>query len=60
MLNPAIGKLLEAYDSKYQLVLDVAHRARVIAATAEKNKISLDEKPVNLALNELAHSMGLM
>lgn len=60
MLNPAIGKLLEAYDSKYQLVLDVAHRARVIAATAEKNKISLEEKPVDLALNDLAHSMGLM
>lgn len=59
MLNPSIGKLLEVYESKYQLVLDVSYRARSIAATAEKNKEPLEDKPVDLALYELADEMGL-
>ena len=54
MLNPSIGKLLNAYDSRYQLVVDVSRRARRIAEEAERNKIPLMDKPVNLATDELA------
>lgn len=54
MLNPFIGKLLKAYPSRYQLVLDVAHKAREIADRAEAQKIVPEEKPVNLAIEELA------
>ena len=38
MLNPAIGKLIEMYDSRYQLVHDIAERARKIVIEAEKKK----------------------
>ena len=54
MLNPAIGKLIKVYDSRYQLVLDVAKRARIIAERAEENHEILLEKPVSIAINELA------
>ena len=45
MLNPAIGKLIEMYDSRYQLVHDVADRARKIVVEAEEEKeILVNEK----------------
>ncbi len=53
MLNPAIGKLIRVYGSRYQLVLDVAKTARTIAQNAEENKTVLVEKPVNAAINLL-------
>ena len=53
MLNPAIGKLIKAYKSRYQLVVDVAKYARVISEEAERDKVILDGKPVELALNAL-------
>ncbi len=57
MLNPAIGELIEAYDNRYQLVLDVAKFAREIAAEAEKRGEILVEKPVSLAINRLASKL---
>jgi len=54
MLNPSIGKLIRQYDSRYQLVLDVARRAREIARQNEQNKIVTTEKPVDLATDVLA------
>lgn len=54
MLNPAIGKLIENYDSRYQLVHDVADEARKISEKAEMNHEILVEKPVTLAINKLA------
>lgn len=53
MLNPAIGELIEKYESRYQLVLDVAKEAREIAETAEANEEILLEKPVSLAIDKL-------
>lgn len=53
MLNPAIGKLIKEYQSKYQLVIDVSKMARVISERAEENKEILIQKPVELALNGL-------
>ena len=54
MLNPAIGKLIEKYDSRYQLVHDVADEARKIAEQAEEEHKILVEKPVSLAIDKIA------
>ena len=53
MLNPAIGRLINVYESRYQLVIDVAKYARYIAEKAEEDGEILIEKPVNTALNKL-------
>ncbi|MBQ2675855.1 MAG: DNA-directed RNA polymerase subunit omega [Clostridia bacterium] len=54
MLNPSIGKLIKEYESRYQLVIDVAKYARHISEKADETGEILVEKPVNTALNELA------
>ena len=59
MLNPAIGKLINDYENRYQLVHDVADKAREIAAIAEENHETLIEKPVSLAIDQLAEEKGL-
>ena len=56
MLNPSIAKLIKNYDSRYQLVIDVANLARHISEKAEEEGRILTEKPVNLALNQLAEN----
>ncbi|MEG1887647.1 MAG: DNA-directed RNA polymerase subunit omega [Oscillospiraceae bacterium] len=57
MLNPSIGKLIMSTDSRYKLVLDVAKRARQISEDAEESGEIIVEKPVTLALNELAEKL---
>ncbi len=54
MLNPSIGKLINEYENRYDLVIGVARRARQISNRAEQNEEILTEKTVTLALNELA------
>ncbi len=54
MLYPAMNKLLQQVPSRYMLVNVVAHRARQIASQAEDEGNPLDEKPVTLALKEVA------
>lgn len=54
MLNPAIGELIENYDNRYELVLDVADCARDISKQAEEEGEILIEKTVSLAINKLA------
>lgn len=54
MLNPAIGKLINNTDSRYKLVLDIAKKAREIAKDAQDNGEIIIEKPVTLAMNEMA------
>jgi len=54
MLNPAIGKLIDNYDSRYQLVLDVSKLARNISEKFDERGEMFVDKPVDLALNELA------
>ena len=53
MLNPAIGKLIESYENRYKLVIDVAKRAREISDRAEENHEILTEKPITLVINEI-------
>ena len=54
MLYPAMKDLLAQVPSRYQLVNVVAHRARQIAAEAEERGYPLSEKPVSLAIQEIA------
>lgn len=54
MLEPAMKKLLNQVPSRYQLVNVVAHEARQIASKAEDEGVILTEKPVTIALHEVA------
>ena len=54
MLYPPVADLLEKVESRYLLVNVVAHRARQIAAEAEALQEELPEKPVTMAINEVA------
>ena len=54
MLYPAINKLTEHVPNRYMMVNVVARRARQIAEEAEKNEVHLTEKPVTMAINEVA------
>lgn len=57
MLYPAMSTLLEHVPSRYMLVNVVAQRARQIAQTAEDEGYPLSEKPVTLAIREVADGM---
>ena len=54
MLYPAMSDLLKNIKSRYLMVNVVARRARQIAIEAEMNGESLPEKPVTLAIREVA------
>ena len=54
MLYPPVADLLKNVDSRYLLVNVVAQRARQIAQEAENNQEELTEKPVTLAIREVA------
>ena len=54
MLYPPVADLLKNVDSRYLLVNVGAHRARQIAAEAEAFQEELPEKPVTLAIREVA------
>ena len=75
MLNPAIGKLINfventpenasaqedanSLNSRYDLVLAVAKRARKISEQAQTDGVIIIDKPVTLAMNELVKEKGL-
>lgn len=54
MLYPPVAEMLKNVDSRYLLVNVVAHRARQIAAEAEAFQEDLPEKPVTMAIREVA------
>ena len=54
MLYPPVAKLLKNVQSRYLLVNVVAQRARQIASEAEEFGEELTEKPVTLAIREVA------
>ncbi|MCI7096193.1 MAG: DNA-directed RNA polymerase subunit omega [Clostridiales bacterium] len=54
MLYPPVTDLLKNVDSRYLLVNLVAQRARTIAAEAEAFNEELPEKPVTMAIQEVA------
>lgn len=54
MLYPPMSDLLKNIDSRYLLVNVVARRARQISIEAEQVGTALTEKPVTLAIREVA------
>ena len=54
MLYPAMNKLTSYVPNRYMLVNVVARRARQIAENAEEIGEHLDERPVTMAINEVA------
>ena len=54
MLYPPVADLLKNVDSRYLLVNVVAQRARTSAAEAEAFGEELSDKPVTLAIREVA------
>ena len=54
MIYPAMSKLSAHVPNRYMLVNVVARRARQIAEAAEMSGEHLTEKPVTLAINEVA------
>ena len=54
MLYPPVADLLKNVSSRYLLVNVVAQRARAIAEEAESLQEDLPEKPVTLAIKEVA------
>ena len=54
MLYPPVAKLLKDVESRYLLVNVVAHRARQIAQEADALGEELTDKPVTLAIREVA------
>ena len=54
MLYPPVADMLKNVDSRYLLVNVVAQRARQISVEAEALQENLPEKPVTLAIREVA------
>ena len=54
MLYPPMSELPKHIDSRYLLVNVVARRARQISIEAEQEGYALDDKPVTLAIREVA------
>ena len=54
MLYPPVADMLKHVGSRYLLVNVVAQRARQIASEAEMLGEELEEKPVTLAIREVA------
>ena len=54
MLYPPVADMLKNVESRYLLVNVVAPRARQIAYEAEVLQEELDDKPVPLAIREVA------
>ena len=50
MLRPAMSQILKPGESYYEFVVAVAKKAREIAADAEENGVTLDEKTVTMAV----------
>ena len=57
MLNPAIGKLINSCENRYRLVNEIAKEARDISAKAEEKGEIVIEKPVSIAIDNLAKKL---
>ncbi|MCI8479181.1 MAG: DNA-directed RNA polymerase subunit omega [Oscillospiraceae bacterium] len=54
MLYPPMNQLLDKVPSRYMLVNVVAQRARQISSEAEAEGDFLEDKPVTIAIREVA------
>ena len=55
LLYPPMNELLSRVPSRYMLVNIAANRARKIASESQTSGIPLTEKPVSLAVQEIAN-----
>ncbi|PWM41120.1 MAG: DNA-directed RNA polymerase subunit omega [Clostridiales bacterium] len=55
MLYPAVAELEKKTNSRYALVILIAKRARQIAEKADENQIDLPDKPVKMAIMDVAN-----
>ena len=55
MLYPPMKDLLKSVPSRYELVNVVACRARAIASQAQETGTPLEDKPVSIAIREIAY-----
>ena len=61
MIKPIADLILTPKQSRYSLVIAIAKRARKIAEEAEKNKEILNDKPVQMAVEEYQnHKIGMI
>ena len=54
MLRPAVNQIITKNESCYYLVIAVAKRAREITQELYDNDMTIEEKPVKTAVEELA------
>ena len=54
MLRPAISQIITKNESAYSLVIGVAKRTRAIADELYEQGMTLEEKPVKTAVEEIA------
>ena len=54
MLYPPVADMLKHVESRYLLVNVVARRARQLSIEAEQEGYALEQKPVTLAIREVA------
>ena len=54
VLYPSINELTPHHESRYSLVIAVSKRARQIAGGAKERGEVITEKPVKLAINDIA------
>ena len=57
MLRPSLNQMMKPGENYYELVVAIAQKAREIATDAEENKIPLEVKPVNLAVDYFAQNV---
>ena len=54
MLYPAINDLEKVTHNRYAIVIITAKRARQLLEQSENNKVPLSDKPVKLAIEDIA------
>jgi DNA-directed RNA polymerase subunit omega len=61
MIKPIADLILKPEQSRYSLCIAIAKRARQISEEAEKNKVILEDKPVQMAVQEYVdHKIGMV
>ena len=55
LLYPPMNEMLSRVPSRYMLVNIAANRARKIASESQNSGVPLTEKPVSLAVQEIAN-----
>ncbi|MBQ7090886.1 MAG: DNA-directed RNA polymerase subunit omega [Clostridia bacterium] len=55
MLYPAVSELEKVTQSRYALVIIAAKRARQISENADNSEVELADKPVKLAITDIAN-----